>query len=368
MANSTEAPPTSFTLSNGARMPAVGYGTFQSAAGNDHVEDFVSTALRVGYRHIDTALAYGNEKEVGRMIKKSAIPREELFVTTKLAQPWHRPEDVEEAMDESLKALGLEYVPHAYLPGPNHETVRHSSGNGKPVVDYAASKGYPATWAAMEKLVSIGKARAIGLSNFNILKTKKILEVARIKPAVNQVELHPYMPQHALLAFSARNGIHLTAHQPLGGTPVGVVALNNHIPGPLHDQTVKNIAKRLDKSPAQILLSWALQRGTSVVPKSARESRMKENLEVVRLSDEDFEALNGLKSDGNSIRYMDPRKHVGFDIFREDADEPVDDHAPWDEQWYRDLSQANGPGREQLFRGQKVPLCTPLNDTYINGI
>ncbi|KAI8317656.1 alcohol dehydrogenase [Colletotrichum sp. SAR11_240] len=143
--------PQTFTLNNGRKVPAVGFGTFQGTEGNSKVKDAVKLALSLGYRHIDGANAYGNEKDIGEAIEESGIPREEIFVTSKL----------------------------------------HPSGNGKPVIDYDLSRRYPETWQAMEKLVDSGKARSIGLSNFNVLKTKRILEVAKIVPAVNQVELHP---------------------------------------------------------------------------------------------------------------------------------------------------------------------------------
>ncbi|KAI1444068.1 aldo-keto reductase [Annulohypoxylon stygium] len=322
--------PDTFVLNNGYTVPAIGLGTFQGEEGNSLVKDAVKQALEQGYRHIDGAHAYGNEKQIGEAIKESSIPRQDIFVTSKLAQTWHEPADVERALDESLENLQLDYVPHAYKAGENNKTIRHPSGNGKPVIDYSLSKRYPETWQAMEKLVSSGKVRSIGLSNFNILKTKRILEIAKIVPAVIQVEIHPYFPQHELHRFSAQHGILIMAHQPLGGRPVPLVRGHPDEPFPTEDPKIIDIASKCNMTPAQVCLSWAVQRGIPIVPKSVSETHMKQNLQLRRLPEDMFAIVDQLSLERGPLRFLDPSRHIGFDIFDEEKDQPVADSAAWD--------------------------------------
>ncbi|PYH31862.1 Aldo/keto reductase [Aspergillus neoniger CBS 115656] len=271
-----------------ARMLSVGLGTFQSDDGNGNVKQGVLQALRFGYRHTDTAIAYGNEREVGEVIKKSEISLEEIIITTKLA------------LDLSLERLQLDYVDFylmhyttEFLTGYN--TIRHPHEKVLSL-DHELSRDYPSTWTAMEILL------------------KRLVESSRIPPAVNQIELHPpatYVPQVELVDFCKINSIHVAARQPLGGKPVAAV------------NQIAKIAAKNGLSPAQTILSWIVQQDISVTPKTVQESRMVENLDLTQLPDEDMSRMSHISKKKGEVRYLDPKHHVDFDIFDEQHDQPV---------------------------------------------
>lgn len=257
----------SITLNNGVSIPQLGFGVWQVAP--DETEAAVSVALEAGYRSVDTASAYGNERGVGAALAASGVPRDELFVTTKL---WNREQGYEStlrAFDASLANLGVDYLDMYLIHWP-----------------MAVADRYVDTWQAFEKLYADRRIRAIGVSNFQIPHLERLLDGSGVVPAVNQVELHPYLQQAELRAFHAEFGLRTEAWSPLakGG------AL-------LEDPVVTDIAERLGRSPAQVVLRWHVQLGNIVIPKSVTPARIRQNAAVFdfALGDADLAALAGLE-------------------------------------------------------------------------
>ncbi|EGV64377.1 Glycerol 2-dehydrogenase (NADP(+)) [Yamadazyma tenuis] len=281
-----------FKLNTGASIPAVGLGTWRATEA-DAAYKSVKTALQNGYRHIDTAAIYGNEEEVGRGIKDSGVPRSEIFVTTKLWNKNHK--DVEGALNESLSKLGLDYV-DLYLIHWPHST---DPVTGKDYTDW----DYVDTYKELQKVYKASnKIKAIGVSNFTIAKIERLLadKDVTVVPAANQVELHPLLPQDRLLKYLNEKGIYAEAYSPLGSND-----------SPLFKNgTVVSIAKKFDIEPAQVLISWAVQRGTVVLPKSVTASRVISNLKTLVLPDEEFEQLSKLSEKDGVVRTCDPGWHT----------------------------------------------------------
>ncbi|KAJ5778182.1 hypothetical protein N7520_001428 [Penicillium odoratum] len=310
-----------YKLNSGYEIPAVGLGTWLSKP--DEVENAVEHALRSGYRHIDAAACYQNENEVGNGWKKSGVPREEIFITSKLWNTHHHPDHVEEGLNKTLKDLQTDYVDLYLMHWPvafehTNETITPID----PVTKRFRLADVPVadTWAALEKLVATGKIRSLGISNFTIDATKKLLETAKIVPATNQIEAHPYLQQPELTKFLKEKNILITAYSPLGNNTFGLARV-------VDDPAVAEIAKKLNKDPAQLLISWAIQRGTAVLPKSVTPSRIESNFQDFVIPDAEFEALN--KLDRNA-RYNYPFRW-GVDVFgelgAEEAERRAEEHA-----------------------------------------
>src|SRR5215467_11757717 len=272
-------------------MPALGFGTLIP----DPAETRSATmnALRVGFRHFDCAERYRNEREVGESLQgefaTGGIAREDVFITTKLWNTNHRPERVEPAFNASCERLGISYVdlylihtPFAFQPGDNMDPRDQS---GKIIYDQGVT--LLETWKAMESLVDRGKCRAIGLSDVVLENLAPLYEAARIKPAVVQVESHPYLPQTELLEFCKQKGIVFLAFAPLG---------HGIRPGPLEDPVILAAAREVNQTPAQVLLAWALQRGTAVLTTPRTPARAQENFNIRAIPKTAFDKINEIQT------------------------------------------------------------------------
>ena len=283
---------TKIPLAHGSgEMPALGFGTLIP----DPAETRKATklALKAGFRQLDSAERYRNETEVGEamqeVFKEGKIKREEVFVATKLWNSNHRPERVKPAFEASLKRLQLDYIdlylihtPFAFQPGDDQDP-RDEGGN----VIYDKWVTLLDTWRALENLVDEGRCKAIGLSDVNVEKAKEIVEAARIKPAVIHVESHPYLPEWELLEFCKQNGIVLQAFAALG---------HSSEPRLLDDPVITSIVKEVNKTPAQVVLAWAVQRGTALLTTSKTPSRIQENFDISTLPEYAMREINGIQT------------------------------------------------------------------------
>ncbi len=254
-------------LNNGKTIPQLGFGVFQVKP-TDTVEA-VATALATGYRHIDTAEMYGNEKEVGEAIARSGLDRAEVFVTSKLGNGSHRPDDARAAFAGSLAALGFDYIDLFLIHWP---------------LPTKYDGDYVSTWKTLEEFYRDGRARSIGVSNFQPHHLRRLHEECEIPPAINQIEVHPYLTQDDVRAFCAEHQIAVEGWSPIAQGKV------------LDDPTIVSIATSAGKSPAQVVLRWHIERGDIVFPKSVTPARVKENFDIFdfELSGQDVAAISAL--------------------------------------------------------------------------
>ena len=291
MIESSDFRMTRLLLNGGSHIPALGFGTLipDAAATVTATRD----ALEAGFRHFDCAERYRNEREVGEALQAGiaagGITREDIFVTTKLWNSNHQPGRVAPAFQASLDRLRLNYLdlylihtPFAFQPGEEQDP-RDQNGN----VLYDRGVTLFDTWRAMESLVDQGKCRAIGLSDISLNKLLPIYESARIKPAVVQVESHPYLPETDLLEFCKEKGIVFLAFAPLG---------HGIRPGPLDDPVISSVAARVGRTQAQVLLAWAVQRGTALLTTPKTASRAQENFDISRLPQDAFDEINRIQA------------------------------------------------------------------------
>lgn len=275
-----------YTLSNGVKIPIVGFGTWQTPDG-DVARESVKAAIAAGYRHIDTAAAYGNEESVGAGIKESGVKRADLFVTTKLWNPDHGYDNAKKAIDTSLQKLGLDYVDLYLIHWPNPIDYRDN---------WEAVNAE--TWRAMEEIYAAGKARAIGISNFRPKHFNALMKTAKVTPMVNQIFLNPSDLQPEVVQMNNDNHILSEAYSPLGtGKIFGVAAL-------------QDIATKYHKTVAQVVLRWSLQHGFLPLPKSVHAERIVENTKLFdfELTAADMTAIDGLKGLAGSAADPDTRK------------------------------------------------------------
>ncbi|MFJ9738597.1 aldo/keto reductase [Streptomyces sp. NPDC101166] len=267
------------TLNNGVEMPALGLGVFQTPP--DETITAVKAALDLGYRHIDTAAAYGNEREVGQALRESGVPREEIFVETKIWISDYGYDETLHGFDKSAAKLGVDQIDllilHQALPSEFDRTLD--------------------AYRALEKLLADGKVRAIGVSNFMVEHLTALLDATSVAPAVNQLEIHPYFQQRSVLDFDGAHGIVNQAWSPIGGITF-YPGYGEDRRSVLQDPAVTAIAETHGKSPAQVLLRWGIQQGRSVIPKSTKRHRIAENIDVFDfdLTADELDALDALET------------------------------------------------------------------------
>ncbi|KAL3438441.1 NADP-dependent oxidoreductase domain-containing protein [Aspergillus tetrazonus] len=313
-----------FKLSNGVTIPAVGFGTFASEGASGETYRAVKKALEVGYRHLDCAWFYQNEDEVGDAVRdflkeNPSVKREDIFICTKVWNHLHRPEDVRWSIEDSLKKLKTDYVDlflvHWPIAAEKESQEKPKIGpDGKYVILKDLTEDPKPTWQAMEKVYEDKLARAIGVSNWTIEGLEKLLKYAKVKPHVNQIEIHPFLPNEELIQYCWKNDILPEAYSPLGS--------QNQVPTTgervSENKTLNEIAQKGGNTLAQVLIAWGLRRGYVVLPKSSNPARIESNFKTIELSDEDYEAVNAVAK-GRHFRFVNMKDTFGYDVWPEET-------------------------------------------------
>jgi diketogulonate reductase-like aldo/keto reductase len=320
----TSAASRTYTLNNGVRIPAVGFGTFANEGAKGETYKAVTKALEVGYRHLDCAWFYQNEDEVGDALhdflaKNPDIKREDIFIGTKVWNHLHEPDDVKWSAQNSCDKLRVAYLDLFLVHWPiaaekDANNMPLLGPDGKYVIKKDLTENPEPTWRAMEDLVDSGLVRSIGVSNWTIPGLQRLLKTARIKPTVNQIEIHPFLPNTELVDFCFRNQIIPAAYSPLGSQ--GQVASTGETVR--ENATLNAVAKRSGHNLAQVLLAWGLRRGYIVLPKSSTPSRIESNFQIPELRDEDFKAIEEVAK-GRHTRFVNMKDTFGYDVWPEEA-------------------------------------------------
>ncbi|XP_031384121.1 NADP-dependent D-sorbitol-6-phosphate dehydrogenase [Punica granatum] len=305
------------TLNSGFKMPVLGLGVWRMEG--KEIRDLIISSIKIGYRHFDCAADYKNEAEVGEALAEAfrtgLVKRDDLFITTKLWNSDHG--HVIEACKDSLKKLQLDYLDLYLVHFPiatRHTGVGATASalDADGVLDIDTTVSLETTWHSMEELVSMGLVRSIGISNYDIFLTRDCLAYSKVKPAVNQIETHPYFQRDSLVKFCQKHGICVTAHTPLGGAVANAELFGTV--SSLDDPILKGLAEKYKKTVAQVVLRWAIQRNTVVIPKTSKLERLKENFEVFdfELTEEDMALI---KSMDRQYRTNNPEKFWGINLY-----------------------------------------------------
>jgi diketogulonate reductase-like aldo/keto reductase len=314
-----------YKLNNGVEIPAVGFGTFANEGSKGETYKAVMEALEVGYRHLDCAWFYQNEDEVGDAVRdflaaNSSVKRSDIFICTKVWNHLHEPDEVKWSLNSSLEKLKMDYVdlflvhwPIAAESDDNH--MPKLGADGKYIIKKDLTENPEPTWRTMEELNKSGKARAIGVSNWTIEGLKQLLSFADIKPAVNQIEIHPFLPNSELVDFCLQHDVLPAAYSPLGS--------QNQVPSTgekVRTHPVLNeVAERSGHDLAQVLLAWGMKRGYVVLPKSSTPSRIASNWQIPELSQGAFDSIEGVAK-GRHTRFVNMKDTFGYDVWADEND------------------------------------------------